>query len=128
MKAALISALLVGTGGFVGAIYRYWLSGFVHSRIPLAVFPYGTLVVNLVGCFLMGIFAGFVESRQLIGPEFRKFAAIGLLGGFTTYSTFGYETFTMIRSAEYLRAASNVGIHVILGLALMWAGYGLITR
>ncbi len=125
MKAALISAALVGSGGFVGALLRYGLSGAVHRKIPFTTFPYGTLAVNLLGCLLIGVCAGLVESRQLFSPEFRRFALIGFLGGFTTYSTFGYETFAMIRDAEYLRAVSNVGIHVVLGLALVWAGYGL---
>ena len=119
---------MVGMGGFFGAIFRYGLSGLVHSRVSLSVFPYGTLVVNLLGCLLIGIFSGLVDTRQLFGPEFRKFALIGLLGGFTTYSTFSYETIAMIREAEYLRAAGNVGLHVVLGLVLVWAGYGLVTR
>lgn len=125
MKAALINAALVGSGGFVGALFRYGLSGAVHRKVPLATFPYGTLAVNLLGCFLIGAFVGLVETRQLFSPELRRFALIGFLGGFTTYSTFGYETFAMLRDTEYLRAVSNVGIHVVLGLALVWAGYGL---
>lgn len=125
MKAALINAALVGSGGFVGTLFRYGISGLVHRRVPLTTIPYGTLTVNLLGCLLIGAFAGLMESRQLFSSELRRFALIGLLGGFTTYSTFGYETFTMIRDAEHLRAAANVGLHVILGLALVWAGYTL---
>ena len=125
MKAALINAALVGSGGFVGAMFRYGLSGVVHRNVPLTTFPYGTLAVNLLGCLLIGVFVGLAESRQLFSPEFRRFVLIGLLGGFTTYSTFGYETFAMVRDTEYLRAVSNVGMHVVLGLALVWAGYGL---
>ena len=125
MKVALINAALVGSGGFIGALARYGLSGLVHRRIPLTTFPYGTLAVNLLGCFAIGVLAGFAESRQLFGPEFRVFALIGLLGGFTTFSTFGYETFAMIRDAEYLHAAANIGVHVIAGLALVWLGYAV---
>lgn len=116
---------MVGSGGFLGAVCRYGLSGLVHRKLALATFPYGTLAVNLLGCFAIGALAGLVESRQLFGPDFRRFVLIGLLGGFTTYSTFGYETFAMIRGAEYVRAFANVGIHVILGLALVAAGYAL---
>ncbi len=125
MKAALINAAVIGSGGFLGALARYGLSGVVHRQLPLSTFPYGTLVVNLLGCLVIGAFAGLAESRQLFGPEFRAFALIGILGGFTTFSTFGYETLAMIRGDEYIRAVANVGIHVILGLGLVWLGYSL---
>jgi len=127
LKTALINAALVGSGGFLGALARYGLSGLVHRQFPLATFPYGTLVVNLSGCLAIGVLAGFAESRQLFGPEFRIFALIGLLGGFTTFSTFGYETFAMIRDAEYVHAAANIGVQVIAGLALVWLGYVVTT-
>lgn len=125
MKTVLINSALVGSGGFVGALLRYGLSGLVHRQVPFATFPYGTLAVNLLGCLLIGVFAGLAESRQLFGPELRTFALIGLLGGFTTFSTLGYETFAMIRDDEYLLAVANVGAQVVLGLALVWAGYVL---
>lgn len=128
LKAALINAAMVGSGGFIGAICRYGLSGFVQRKAALAAFPYGTLAVNMLGCLLIGLIAGLVESRQLFGPDFRRFVLIGILGGFTTYSTFGYETFAMMRDADFFRAAGNVVIHVVLGLALVMAGYGLVTR
>ena len=128
LKTALINAAMVGSGGFIGAICRYGLSGFVQQRAALAAFPYGTLAVNMLGCLLIGLIAGLAESRSLFGPDFRRFVLIGILGGFTTYSTFGYETFAMMRDAEFLRAAGNVGIHVVLGLFLVMAGYGMATR
>jgi len=127
LKATLINAAMVGSGGFIGALARYGLSGLVHRQVPFAIFPYGTMAVNLVGCLAIGVVVGLVESRQLFGPELRTFALIGILGGFTTFSTFGYETFAMMRDAEYLRAAANVGGQVILGLALVWLGYTLTT-
>lgn len=128
LKAALINAALVGSGGFIGAICRYGMSGVVQRNAALAAFPYGTLAVNLLGCLLIGIAVGLVDSRQMFGPEFRLFALIGVLGGFTTYSTFGYETFALLRDADYLRAIGNVAIHVVLGLALVWLGYALASR
>ena len=128
MKAALVNAALVGSGGFIGAVFRYGLSGLVQRIAALSAFPYGTLAVNLVGCLLIGIAVGLVDSRQLFGPEFRLFALIGVLGGFTTYSTFGYETFALLRDADYVRAVGNVAIHVVLGLALVWIGYSLASR
>ena len=125
LKAALINAVMIGSGGFLGALARYGMTGFVQRQLPPTAFPYGTLAVNLLGCLLIGAIAGLAETRQLLGQEFRAFALIGLLGGFTTFSTFGYETFAMLRAEEYVRAASNVGIHVGLGVALVWLGYAL---
>ena len=127
MKAELTNALIIGTGGFIGALARYGLSGLVQRQVWLTTFPYGTLAVNLLGCIVIGVITGLVESRQLFGPEFRTFALIGVLGAFTTFSTFGYETFAMLRDTEYIRAAANVGVHVVLGLAVVWLGYALTT-
>lgn len=127
MTTALTSAVLVGAGGFLGALLRYGLGGLVHRQLPGTTFPYGTIVVNLLGCFLIGLLAGLTQGRQLFGPEFRTFVLIGLLGGFTTFSTFGYETVAMIQDDQYARAAANVGIHIILGLTLVWVGYVLTT-
>lgn len=125
MRTAFFGALLVGSGGFIGAVLRYGLSGMVQGSVPLSTFPWGTLVVNLIGCLLIGVFAGLMDSRQLFTPEFRVFALIGVLGGFTTFSSFGYEAFALLRDSEYLRALAYVGIHVLAGLALVWSGYTL---
>ncbi len=125
MKPVLANAVLVGAGGFVGTLLRYGVGGVVQRQLPLATFPYGTLAVNLLGCFLIGALAGLIDHRQVFSPETRAFALIGLLGGFTTYSTFGYETFAMLRDAEHLRAGVNVALHVILGIGCVWLGYAL---
>lgn len=127
VKTAFINAIVVGSGGFLGALARYGLGGLVQRQLPLSDFPYGTLAVNLLGCALIGALAGLAESRQLFGPELRMFALIGILGGFTTFSTFGYETFVMIRDQSYLRATANVGLHIVAGLSLVWFGYALTT-
>ncbi len=129
MKPVLAHAILVGAGGFVGTLLRYGVGGVVQRQLPLTTFPYGTAAVNLLGCLLIGALTGLIDYRQVFSPEARAFALIGLLGGFTTYSTFGYETFAMLRDAEHLRAAANVGLHVVLGLAGVWLGYALtVTR
>ena len=120
--------LLVGSGGFLGAVLRYAVGGLVHRQLTFATFPFGTLTVNLVGCFVIGAVAGLAEARQVLGPEARLFVLIGLLGGFTTYSTFAFETYAMLRDGEILRAALNVGVHVVFGLTLVWLGYALTSR
>jgi len=128
VKAALLNAAFVGAGGFVGAICRYGLSGLVQQNLRFATFPYGTMAVNLAGCFLIGLSMGAIETRQLFAPELRLFLLVGVLGGFTTYSTFGYETFALLRDAEFLQAMLNVSVHVVFGLLLVWGGYLLTAR
>ncbi len=125
MTAALTKAALVGCGGFLGALLRYGMSGFVQRLLPLTTFPFGTLAVNLLGCLLVGAVVGSSESRQIFGPEARVFLLIGLLGGFTTFSTLGYETFALLRDGEQLQAAANIGVHAVLGPAAVWLAYSL---
>lgn len=122
----MIKILLIGTGGFIGSVMRYFLSGFVHRFIfAESSFPYGTLSVNLFGCLLIGFFSGLVEIRQLFTPEIRLFIFIGLLGGFTTFSSFGYETFVLARGGQMIAAFSNMLLHLTLGLAAVWFGHAL---
>ena len=111
----------VGLGGAVGAIARYALGGFVHRLTP-ALFPYGTFVVNVVGCLCFGVIAGVAESRFAIAPTGRAFLMIGVLGGFTTFSSFAYESLELARSGQLVPAAANVGGQVVLGLLALWAG------
>ena len=85
--------------------------------------PYGTLVVNVAGCLAIGFLAGMVEVRQLLGPSQRIFLMIGVLGGFTTYSTFAHETLELTMDSEFLRAAANVALQVICGFAAAAIGY-----
>ena len=115
-------ALLVGLGGFVGSLLRYWLSGAVQ-RWAQDSFPAGTLVVNLLGCFTIGAVMSLVEYREVFSPEWRIFLTIGLLGGFTTYSTFGYETFALLRDNQVTTALYSVMAHVLLGTAAVAAGW-----
>lgn len=119
--------LLVGAGGFLGAVARYLLGGWVYRVLPFAGFPYGTLAVNLLGCLLIGFLSGLAEARQVLGPEARMFLLIGFLGSFTTFSTFGYETMALARDAEYAGALANIGVHVAAGLVAVWAG-GVLSR
>ena len=114
--------ILVGVGGFIGSVFRFLLSEFVQRLVPLAELPFGTLAVNVAGCLLIGLLNGLAETRQVIGPELRLFLMIGMLGGFTTFSAFGYETLELIRDAEVSRAMGNVFLQVLLGLVAVWLG------
>lgn len=125
MKGSLVELLLVGAGGALGAVARYGVGGLVHRSPALAGFPFGTLCVNLAGCLLIGLGAGLADGRQAFTPEARLFLFVGLLGGFTTFSSFGYETFALLRDHELLRAGLNAGLNVFAGLALVWLGYNL---
>lgn len=125
MAGGVVNVLLVGAGGFAGAVLRFGLSGLVHQLTPLSTFPWGTLAVNASGCFAIGLIAGAADARGAVGPDLRLFLMIGLLGGFTTFSTFGYETLAMLRDGEQLRAAANVAGQLAAGLGAAWAGYAL---
>jgi len=114
--------VLVGLGGFIGSVFRFLLSGFVYRMVPFAEFPLGTLAVNVLGCLLIGVLNGVAETRQVIGPELRLFLMIGMLGGFTTFSTFGYETLALIRDADIVQAMGNVTVQVFFGLIAVWLG------
>jgi fluoride exporter len=117
--------LLVGAGGFCGAVLRFTLGGIVHRALPATAFPYGTIAVNLLGCFAIGWLMGLGESRQLFGPALRGFLFVGLLGGFTTFSTFGYETFALLRDQAMFSALVSVSVQLVVGIALVAAGYTL---
>jgi len=114
--------LLVGIGGFIGSVLRYWLSGIAQRWFDNA-FPIGTLLVNAMGCFAIGVFWSLVEYREYFSPETRLFATFGVLGGFTTFSAFGYETFMALRDGEYVPALLNTSANVLLGLAAVAAGW-----
>ena len=118
-----MKTLLVGCGGFLGSIARYLLGGAVHRVVQSPVFPFGTLLVNVSGCLAIGFLGGLAEERGLLSPEARVFLLIGVLGGFTTFSSFGYETFQLLRDGEMLPALLNVLLQVGLGLVGVWAGY-----
>ena len=125
MNLQLSTLLWIGLGGFVGSICRFLLGGAVHQVLQNSTFPYGTMVVNLVGCFAIGVGGGLVEMRQLFTPEARMFLLVGLLGGFTTFSTFGYESVTLAREGQLLASLANITIQVVAGVVLVWLGYGL---
>jgi CrcB protein len=114
--------LLIGIGGFVGSVLRYWLSGLAQDLARASLFPWGTLAVNLLGCLAIGVVAQLAESRGAFSAETRLLVATGLLGGFTTFSAFGNETLLLLRDAERGLALANVLANVILGLACAQLG------
>ena len=114
--------ILVGIGGFVGATLRYLISGGVQTLTQSIAFPYGTLAVNITGCFLIGICAHFVESQISMSPEMRLLLMVGLLGSFTTYSTFSNETMNLLQDQRIFPALLNIGTHITLGLIAVWLG------
>ena len=123
----ILTVFMVGIGGFIGAIFRYLAAGLIHKLSNNYYFPYGTLGVNLLGAFLIGLLGGYADNLEMFSPKVRLFLFIGLLGGFTTFSTFGYETIALIRDREIIAAFANVGLHVLLGLFLVYLGYSLAT-
>jgi fluoride exporter len=120
----MLKIFLIGLAGFAGTLSRYWLSGVVARRYG-ETFPLGTLVVNLVGCFLAGLLFYLMQERFLVNQTMRTAVFIGLLGGFTTFSSIGLQTFTLLQDGEFGLAALNIGISNLTGLFLVWAGYTL---
>lgn len=114
--------LLIGTGGFLGAIMRYALSDYVQNWSKVTQFPIGTLVVNLVGCLLIGALAQLAEARDIFTPEASSLVFLGFLGAFTTFSTFSSDSFNLFREGNNLLSYLNIGGSVIFGLAAVWAG------
>ncbi|HMJ24222.1 MAG TPA: fluoride efflux transporter CrcB [Pyrinomonadaceae bacterium] len=116
---------LAGIGGFIGSSLRYAATGYVQQLSRSIDFPYGTLAVNLIGCFLIGLLSQLAEARGVFTAESRTFVFIGILGGFTTFSAFGNETMNLWREGQNTLALANVTAQVFLGLGLVWIGRAL---
>ena len=114
--------LLVGLGGFVGSVLRYLVSGAVQQSLKRLDFPYGTLAVNVAGCFVIGFLAQYGEKYGTFSEESRALIFVGILGGFTTFSSFGNDTINLVRENFLTNAFLNVGANVILGLLAVWLG------
>lgn len=116
---------LAGLGGFIGSSLRYGMTGYVQQWSRSIDFPYGTLAVNLIGCFLIGFLSQLAESRGVFTADSRTFVFIGILGGFTTFSAFGNETMNLWREGDNTLALANIAAHLILGLGAVWASRAL---
>jgi CrcB protein len=113
--------LVVGAGGFLGSAARYLVQGLVYRYLP-ADFPYATFFINVTGCYAIGFLGVLAQEAFLVGPAARLFLMVGILGGYTTFSTFGYETMELLREGSNLLAAANAAGQVVVGLAAVWAG------
>lgn len=118
--------LLVGAGGFIGAILRYKTSGIFLHRFANSPFPFGTCAVNVAGCLLIGLIAGLSERHHFFSEQNRLLIITGLLGGFTTFSAFGYETVFLLRRGFNAVATSYVLISLLGGLIAVWCGLKII--
>ncbi len=116
--------LALAVAGTLGTLARYGLSGLVQ-RLHESAFPWGTLVVNALGCFLFGVVWALAEERLVISGETRLVLLVGFMGAFTTFSTYAFETSAMLRDAEWLLAASNLLAHNVLGIACFFVGVAL---
>jgi fluoride exporter len=114
--------LVIAVGAAVGANLRWWLAQWALARFG-AGWPYGTFAVNLIGCLLIGLLYGWTAQRQPLNEPLRLLLVTGLLGGFTTFSSFGYETFSLLESGRWAAAAWYSGLSLVLGILCVWGGF-----
>ena len=122
----MLESLLIAVGGGIGSVSRYWVSGWVAQRFG-ETFPFGTLVVNVTGSLIIGFFAALtaVEGRFLVPPPFRQFVMLGILGGYTTFSSFSLQTLNLARDGEWLGAGANAVLSLVTCLVAVWLGHAL---
>lgn len=117
--------LIIGAGGAIGAVLRYFVvlsAQLFKDKVPV---PLGTLLVNVIGCLLIGILATLAEEGQLLTPQSRNFLIVGILGAFTTFSTFGYESVTLLKNGAQFNFFANLALQLVLGLGAVWVGMNL---
>ena len=117
--------MLVGTGGFIGSVMRFLIQYYMEKSMT-TLFPWGTLIANVTGSFFIGIIFAIAEKGNLMNAEWRIFLAVGVCGGFTTFSSFAYNNFTMIRENAYTALLLNVSGNLLLGIFAVYAGIILI--
>jgi CrcB protein len=118
--------LVIGAGGFIGAVMRYLVvlsTKIFKDKLPL---PLGTLLVNVIGCLLIGVLATLAERGNVLSTQARNFLIVGILGAFTTFSTFGYESVTLLQSGLKLNFLANLAVQLVLGLGAVWLGMNLV--
>lgn len=111
----------VGVGGFVGSIARFWLATYVGQRMGTR-FPYGTFLINVSGSFLIGFVMTILTERTHLSPTYRYLIPIGFIGGYTTFSTFEYETLRTIQDGQFTIGLLNIVLSVLVGFLMVWTG------
>jgi fluoride exporter len=119
-----VNILIIAIGGAIGSVARYLLSTAV-LRATGSLFPIGTFAVNIAGCFVFGLIAGAAEQRVALPPQMRAFALIGVLGGFTTFSSYAFESFALVRDGQFVSASINLVGQVVVGVAGLAAGFAI---
>lgn len=119
----MLNLLLVGLGGFIGAISRYLIGSYFEGHSEFLSFPIGILIVNLVGCLIIGMLAGVAERTTLISEEIKLMLFVGLLGSFTTFSTFSHDTMNLITNGLLIHAMLNVLLSVVIGIFAVAVGF-----
>jgi fluoride exporter len=115
---------MIGLGGALGAIARYQVAAMIQARIP-AGFPWGTFIVNISGCLVMGIATTLLTERLVVNPNWRFLIPIGFIGAYTTFSTFEFETFRAVSEGAWLVGGLNILASVLAGYVALWAGVAL---
>ncbi len=116
----MLQIIYIGVGGFIGAVSRFLVSRYMNNLLPN--FPLGTLTVNIIGSFILGFIVYSVSLGRSISPEMRDFITIGILGGFTTMSSFAYESFRLMELGEILLFSLNLAMNLVLCIAAVYAG------
>jgi fluoride exporter len=119
---SLVGIILVAAGGAIGSVWRYVLTTLV-MRASGTLFPAGTFVVNVLGCVVFGAIAGAADQRLPLTPDLRLFLLVGLLGGFTTFSSYAFESMALMQQGQLLSALVNIVGQVVFGLVGLWVGY-----
>ena len=127
MAQIINTSLIIGLGGFIGTIFRFLISSLIEKSFATS-FPIGTLLVNLIGCFLIGLLSGYFTQKLGDQTQLFFFLTIGVLGGFTTFSAIAMDSQVFIENGEYLKMLTYISVQAILGIALCLIGYNIIKN